>query len=55
MGVHEEIGSKVPVRIRGLHTILMGFQVGLVVKNPPAKAGGIRDAGWISGLGISPG
>ena len=27
----------------------------LVVKNPPANAGGIRDVGWIPGLGRSPG
>ena len=27
----------------------------LVVKNPPANAGGVRDAGLISGLGRSPG
>ena len=27
----------------------------LVVKNAPAKAGGIRDAGLIPGLGRSPG
>ena len=30
-------------------------QAGLVVKNPPANAGDIRDAGWISGTGRSPG
>ena len=30
-------------------------QVALVVKNLPAGAGGIRDAGSISGLGRSPG
>ena len=28
-------------------------QVVLVVKNSPADPGGIRDAGWISGLGSS--
>ena len=27
----------------------------LVVKSPPANAGDIRDSGWISGLGESPG
>ena len=27
----------------------------LVVKNPPANAGGLRDAGSIPGLGRSPG
>ena len=30
-------------------------QVVLVVKNPPANAGNIRDAGWIPGLGRSSG
>ena len=30
-------------------------QVALVVKNPPANAGDIRDAGLIPGLGRSPG
>ena len=31
------------------------FQVVLVVKNPPANAGDIRDSGSIPGLGRSPG
>ena len=30
-------------------------QVALVVKNPPAKAGDIRDMGSVPGLGICPG
>ena len=30
-------------------------QVALVVKNPPAKTGGIRDLGSVPGLGRSPG
>jgi len=30
-------------------------QVELVVKNTSASAGDIRDAGWIPGLGRSPG
>ena len=29
---------------------MKGFQVALVVKNPPANAGDIRDAGLIPGL-----
>ena len=33
----------------------MGFQVALVVKNPPANAGDIRDVGLIPGLGRSSG
>ena len=32
-----------------------GVQVVLVVKNPPANAGDIRDAGLIPGSGRSPG
>ena len=31
------------------------FQVVIVVKNPPANAGDVRDAGLIPGLGRSPG
>ena len=31
------------------------FQVVLVVKNPPAKTGDVRDMGLIPGLGTSPG
>ena len=31
----------------------MGFPGGSVVKNPPANAGDIRDAGWIPVLGRS--
>ena len=31
------------------------YQVALVVKNPPVNAGGVRDAGWITGLGRSSG
>ena len=36
-------------------TYRLGSQVVLAVKNPPANAGDIRDAGSISGLGRSPG
>ena len=32
-----------------------GYQVELVVKNPPANGGEVIDAGWILGLGRSPG
>ena len=40
----------------GLLTIAGGAsQVALVVKNPPANAGDIREAGSIPGLGRSPG
>ena len=34
---------------------ILAFQVALVVKNPPAKAGDARDVGSIPGLGRSPG
>ena len=34
---------------------LWASQVVLVVKNPPANAGDIRDVGWIPGSGRSPG
>ena len=33
----------------------MASQMALVVKNPPANAGDMRDAGSIPGLGTSPG
>ena len=33
----------------------MGFQVVLVVKNPPANVGDVRDPGSIPGSGQSPG
>ena len=36
-------------------TISRGFPGGTVVKNPPADAGGARDASSIPGLGRSPG
>ena len=38
-----------------LKTILQDSQVALVVKNPPANAGDIRDAGLIPGSGRFPG
>ena len=37
------------------HTHIWASQVVLMVKNPPANAGDIRDAGLIPGLGRSPG
>ena len=45
-----------PVTKRGcLQSSYGASQVALVVKNPPASAGDIRDAGSIPGLGRSPG
>ena len=38
-----------------LHKLFVASQVGLVVKNPPANSGDIRDMGFIAGLGKSPG
>ena len=34
---------------------MLGFQVALVVENPPANVGNIRDVGSIPGSGRSPG
>ena len=34
---------------------VLGFPGGSVVKNPPANTADSRDAGWIPGLGRSPG
>ena len=47
-----------PMLIHGLILFLlykMGFPGDSVVKNPPANAGDIRDAGSIPGSGRSPG
>ena len=38
-----------------LFNTILGSQVALVVKNPPASAGDVRDSGSISGSGRSPG
>ena len=38
-----------------INTHIRASQVVLVVKNPPANAGDIRDAGLTPGLGRSPG
>ena len=45
--------SNVP--IGAAHVMGRASQVALVVKNPPASAGDVRDVSWISGLGTSPG
>ena len=37
------------------HFSCQASQVALVVKNLSANAGGVRDVGWIPGLGRSPG
>ena len=39
----------------GYISILWGFPVGIVVKNPLANAGDLRDSGSILGSGRSPG
>ena len=41
--------------INVVYSHLQGFQVALVVKNPPASAGDISDAGWIPGFRRPPG
>ena len=38
-----------------LITLIKGFPVVVVVKNPPANARDITDAGWFPGSGKSPG
>ena len=43
------------LRMKSSHTWMGPSQVALVVKNPPAKAGGLRDAGSISESGRSSG
>ena len=43
------------VHLAFLHAFLWASQVALVVKNPPADVGDIRDSGLIPGLGRSPG
>ena len=49
------------LRVIHIHTVCHlsdkrgASQVALMVKNPPANAGGIRDMGSISGSGRSPG
>ena len=37
------------------YVLSKGFPCGAMVKNPPAKAGDLRDEGSIQGLGRSPG
>ena len=41
-------------RLEGMRLGNMGFPVGSMVKNPPAKAGDLGDAGSIIGSGRSP-
>ena len=41
--------------LRKTEMVLRVSQVAIVVKNPPANAGDIRDIGSIPGLGRSPG
>ena len=43
------------VDLLSLALIMLCYQVMLVVKNPPASAGGVRDVGSIPGLERSPG
>ena len=49
-GINGEIG----VDIYTILCIKWASQVALVVKNPPANAGDVRDVGLIPGLGRSP-
>ena len=43
------------VDLLSMALIMLSYQVMLVVKNPPASAGGVRDVGSIPGLERSPG
>ena len=55
---HVNFGTDTNVQTITFHFSYIKFgasQVALVVKNPPANAGGIRDKGSISGSGRSPG
>ena len=47
--------TELPDSITGLLTHAEGFPSGVMVKNPPANAGNIRDTGSIPGWGRSPG
>ena len=46
---------KFGVQFQSAQSAPRAFQVALVLKNPPANAGDIRDSGLIPGSGISPG
>ena len=46
---------KFGVQFQSAQSAPRAFQVALVLKNPPANAGDIRDLGLIPGSGISPG
>ena len=52
-----ELYSRFSLVIYRIHSVSSAwdFPSGWVVKNPPASAGDARDAGFISGLGRSPG
>ena len=40
---------------RGCQGFYAGFPGGIVIKNPPASAGDVKDAGSVPGSGRSPG
>ena len=42
-------------KLLSLGLLCKASQVALAIKNPPANAGGGRDAGWTPGSGRSPG
>ena len=54
-GVTKELDTVEQLSIAQHKLLLQAFLVALVVKNPPAKAGDIRDMSSVSGLGRSPG
>ena len=49
------LGWRVTSNPQHFKSINLSSQVALVVKNPPANAGDIKDAGLIPGSGRSPG
>ena len=53
--VEETIGENLHDWNLGDVCLEIASQVALVVKNPPANAGNVRDVGWIYRSGISPG
>ena len=52
--LHWQVGSLTPCHL-GSPSMYMAPPVALVVKNPPASVGDVRDLGSIPGSGRSPG